>query len=101
MRPPPTHKFSPFGKPLFTNRHSMRTARVETASSRRGDQAGDFSSRRQRLLALSDSSETLWVWCGREKQLGIGMFWLLDKLIAWSSLNHLARVHYHCVLGEV
>jgi len=65
------------------------------------NEAGNLSTRWRGSSAFVIWTESIRVWSGREQQLGIGMFGSLDNLFAWSSLDHLARVHHLSILRKV
>src|SRR5690349_505634 len=84
------------GEPLATDGHGMRAAWMETAASRRRNQAGDLAERLERRLIW-----TVRVGRGGNQQLGVWVLRLLDNHVTWPALHHLARVHNHRLLGEV
>src|SRR5579863_1890242 len=65
--PVATAEFGAFGETLLTDGHGVWAAWVETESSWGRDQAGNFTSYRERSFVLPIISQTLRVWRGREK----------------------------------
>src|SRR5579863_1357873 len=100
MRPAATTKLCARRETLAAHGHGVRAARVETAARGWVNEAGNLPTRGELFGALI-GVETARIRCGGDQQLCVGMFGLLDYVVARPTFDHLTGIHYHHVLGEV
>ncbi len=92
MRPVAVAEVGAGGETLFADGHGVGAARVEATAGGRVYQAGNFAACGQHGQAPA-RLQAFGVGRDGEQHLRVGVFRVLDDLLAWPTLDHLPCIH--------